>query len=96
MKTTLAIRLAPWISTVALFVVWEVVVPRLQHPGLLPAAADRDRSRRSSSTGRPLYKHSLFTLWTTLVGFALAVGFGLLLGLRGRLVALDLCRASIR
>jgi NitT/TauT family transport system permease protein len=28
-----------------------------------------------------IYKHSLFTLSATLVGFGLAVGFGLLLGL---------------
>mgnify|MGYP003336108013 CR=1 FL=1 len=29
----------------------------------------------------PLYRHSLFTLSTTLIGFGMAVGFGLLLGL---------------
>ena len=43
-----------------------------------------------------IYRNSLITLWATLVGFGLAVGFGLLLGLVDRLVALDLCRASTR
>ncbi len=80
MKTTLAIRLAPWIATIALFVVWEaacrifaIPVFFLPPPSLVFKAV--------IDYWPALYKHSLFTLSSTLVGFALAVGFGLLLGL---------------
>jgi NitT/TauT family transport system permease protein len=79
-KTTLAIRLAPWLATVALFVIWEaacrifnIPVFFLPPPSLVFKAV--------IDYWPALYKHSLFTLSSTLVGFALAVGFGLLLGL---------------
>jgi NitT/TauT family transport system permease protein len=80
MTSTLAIRLAPWIATIALFVVWEAVCrifnipPFFLPPPTLVFKAVVDY-------WPALYKHSLFTLSSTLVGFALAVGFGLLLGL---------------
>jgi len=80
MKTTLAIRLAPWLATVALFIVWEaacrifnIPVFFLPPPSLVFKAV--------IEFWPALYKHSLFTLSSTLVGFAMAVGFGLLLGL---------------
>jgi NitT/TauT family transport system permease protein len=80
MKTTLAIRLAPWIATIALFAVWEaacrifnIPVFFLPPPSLVFKAV--------IDYWPALYKHSLFTLSSTLVGFAMAVGFGLLLGL---------------
>ena len=80
MKTTLAIRLAPWLATVALFVFWEaacrifnIPVFFLPPPSLVFKAV--------IEFWPALYKHSLFTLSSTLVGFAMAVGFGLLLGL---------------
>ena len=79
MKTTLAIRLAPWLATVALFIVWEaacrifnIPVFFLPPPSLVFKAV--------IEFWPALYKHSLFTLSSTLVGFAMAVGFGLLLG----------------
>jgi NitT/TauT family transport system permease protein len=80
MKTTLAIRLAPWLATAALFVVWEaacrifnIPIFFLPPPSLVFKAV--------IEFWPALYKHSLFTLSSTLVGFAMAVGFGLLLGL---------------
>jgi NitT/TauT family transport system permease protein len=80
MKTTLAIRLAPWLATAALFIVWEaacrifkIPVFFLPPPSLVFKAV--------IDYWPALYKHSLFTLSSTLVGFAMAVGFGLLLGL---------------
>ena len=80
MKTTLAIRLAPWLATIALFVVWEAEcrifnIPTffLPPPSLVFKAV--------IDYWPALYKHSLFTLSSTLVGFAMAVGFGLVLGL---------------
>jgi NitT/TauT family transport system permease protein len=80
MKTSVAVRLAPWLATIALFVVWEAVcrifnipVFFLPPPSLVFKAV--------IEFWPALYKHSLFTLSSTLVGFAMAVGFGLLLGL---------------
>ena len=80
MKTSLSIRLAPWLATIALFVAWEAAcrffnIPTffLPPPSLVFGAV--------VDYWPALYKHSLFTLSSTLVGFAMAVGFGLLLGL---------------
>ncbi len=80
MKTSLSIRLAPWLATIAMFVVWEAAcrifnIPTffLPPPSLVFGAV--------VDYWPALYKHSLFTLSSTLVGFAMAVGFGLLLGL---------------
>jgi NitT/TauT family transport system permease protein len=80
MSTSLSVRLAPWIATIALFVIWEVacqlfkIPPFLLPPPSLIAQAFVDY-------GPAIYRNSLFTLSTTLIGFGLAVGFGLLLGL---------------
>jgi NitT/TauT family transport system permease protein len=80
MKTSAAVRLAPWLATAALFVVWEaacrifnIPVFFLPPPSLVFKAV--------IDYWPALYKHSLFTLSSTLVGFAMAVAFGLLLGL---------------
>lgn len=80
MKTSVAVRLAPWLATAALFILWEaacrifnIPVFFLPPPSLVFQAV--------IDYWPALYKHSLFTLSSTLVGFALAVGFGLLLGL---------------
>ena len=80
MKGSLAVRLAPWIATVALFAVWEAAVVILKIPAFFlppPTAV----FKAIVDYWPAIYKHSLFTLSSTLVGFALAVGFGLLLGL---------------
>ncbi len=80
MKTTLAIRLAPWLATVALFVVWEAAC-RIFNIPLFFLPPPTLVFKAVIDYWPALYKHSLFTLSSTLVGFALAVGFGLLLGL---------------
>ena len=41
----------------------------------------RKSSRQPSGTGRRSLKNSFVTLWTTLAGFALAVAFGIVLGI---------------
>jgi NitT/TauT family transport system permease protein len=80
MKTTLAVRLAPWLATIALFVFWEAachifnIPPFFLPPPSLVLKAMVDY-------WPAILKHSLFTLRATVLGFALAVGFGLLLGL---------------
>ena len=80
MKTTLAIRLAPWLATAALFILWEATVRIFKIPAFfLPPPSLVFKA--VIDYWPALYKHSLFTLSSTLVGFALAVGFGLLLGL---------------
>jgi len=79
-KGSLAVRLAPWIATLALFAVWEAAVDILKIPAFFlppPTAV----FKAIVDYWPAIYKHSLFTLSATLVGFALAVGFGLLLGL---------------
>ena len=80
MKGSLSVRLAPWIATVVLFVVWEAAVRILKIPEFFlppPTAV----FKAIVDYWPAIYKHSLFTLSATLVGFGLAVGFGLLLGL---------------
>ena len=79
-KTPLAIRLAPWIATIALIAVWELAVDLFKIPQFfLPSPWAVGKA--IVEYWPALYRNSLFTLSTTLVGFALAVGFGLLLGL---------------
>jgi NitT/TauT family transport system permease protein len=80
MRTSIAVRLAPWVATIALFVVWEIVCRVFKIPEFFlppPSAV----FKATYDYWPAIYKHSLFTLSSTLVGFALAVGFGLALGL---------------
>jgi NitT/TauT family transport system permease protein len=76
----LYVRLAPWLYTLVLFVIWEAVcrlggIPQffLPPPSAVAVAI--------VEFWGPIYRHSLFTLSTTMIGFAMAVGFGLVLGL---------------
>lgn len=71
---------SPTIFTIALFVIWELVcrgfdIPLtiLPTPSLIVDALWEYRD--------PIISNSWVTLWTTLVGFALATVFGLLLGI---------------
>ena len=80
MKTSLAVRLAPWLATAAMFIVWEAAVRILKIPQFfLPPPTLVFKA--VVDYWPALYKHSLFTLSSTLVGFAMAVAFGLALGL---------------
>lgn len=71
---------SPTIFTIALFVIWEVVCRGFHIPlTILPAPSlivDALWEYRD-----PIISNSWVTLWTTLVGFALATVFGLLLGI---------------
>src|SRR5215470_9773825 len=77
---SLSTRLAPWLYTLVLFALWEAAVAMLRIPTffLPPPTAI---ARAFIDFWPAIYRNSLFTLTTTLIGFALAVGFGLLLGL---------------
>ena len=79
-SSTLAIRAAPWVATIALFLVWEFAVTALKVPEFfLPPPSTVFKA--FVDYWPAIYRNSLFTLSTTLVGFGLAVVFGLLLGL---------------
>lgn len=80
MKDDLYVRAAPWIYTVALFVIWEAAVVIFNIPIFFLPPPTAVAMAFVEYWG-PLYRHSLFTLSTTLIGFGMAVGFGLLLGL---------------
>ena len=76
----LAVRLAPWLYTVALFVIWEAVCHLFAIPVFfLPPPTVI--AKAFVEYWPAISRHSWFTLEATLIGFALAVGFGLLLGL---------------
>jgi NitT/TauT family transport system permease protein len=80
MKDDLYVRAAPWIYTAALFVIWEAAVRIFNIPIFFLPPPTAVAMAFVEYWG-PLYRHSLFTLSTTLIGFGMAVGFGLLLGL---------------
>ena len=80
MSPALSVRLAPWIYTIALLVIWEGSVHLFRIPEFFlppPTAV----ARAIYDYWPAIYRNSLITLWSTVVGFLLAVGFGLLLGI---------------
>jgi NitT/TauT family transport system permease protein len=80
MSPALSVRLAPWIYTIALLVIWEASVHLFRIPEFFlppPTAV----ARAIYDYWPAIYRNSLITLWSTVVGFLLAVGFGLLLGI---------------
>src|SRR4051812_24709195 len=80
MKASWSARAAPWLFTIALLVIWEIVVLVFRIPTffLPPPTAI---ARAIVDYWPAIYRNSLITLWATMLGFGLAVGFGLLLGL---------------
>ncbi|MET0744606.1 MAG: ABC transporter permease [Microvirga sp.] len=74
------LALAPWIFTFGFFALWEIACRALHVSSfVLPAPSiilDAIWEFRSQ-----LAFHAMHTLWMTLAGFGLAVGFGLLLGM---------------
>lgn len=79
-RNNLSVRLAPWLFTVALLILWEALCFALRIPTFFlppPTAV----ARALVDFWPAIYRNSLVTLGATLIGFALAVGFGLLLGL---------------
>lgn len=77
---SLSVRLAPWAFTVGFLLLWEAAVHVLNIPSFyLPPPTLV--ARAFVEFWRPILNNSAMTLATTLVGFALAVAFGLGLGL---------------
>ncbi|SOB96287.1 ABC transporter permease [Stappia indica] len=74
------IKAAPWLWTIGLFVVWEAACKGLDIAVfILPAPTDIWAA--IVKYWSPIWKNSLQTLFTTTVGFLLAVAGGLALGL---------------
>jgi NitT/TauT family transport system permease protein len=73
-------RLSPWLFTLALFLIWEGACRIFKiDPFVLPAPSAAFAAMYQYRW--PLMRHSFVTLWTTMAGFALAVVFGIILGL---------------
>jgi NitT/TauT family transport system permease protein len=74
------IRLAPWIFTIALFLAWEAIckIGNIPEFFLPPPSAV---FKATINYWPALLRNSWITLESTMLGFFLAVGFGLLLGL---------------
>ncbi|MCO5730819.1 ABC transporter permease [Rhizobium sp. SSA_523] len=74
------IAAAPWLYTIALFLFWELLVIALDMPPtILPAPSDVFAA--IVKYWSPIWKNSIQTLYTTTLGFAIAVMAGLGLGL---------------
>lgn len=73
-------RSAPWMLTVALFVIWEAICSGFKIPDyLMPAPSAIWVSGLEYAS--PIMMHATQTLLTTLAGFGLAVVVGMILGL---------------
>jgi NitT/TauT family transport system permease protein len=79
-RTALLIRLSPWLFTIGLLVVWEASVHLFKIPTFLLPPPTAVAQAFVDYSG-PLARNAWITPETTLIGFGLAVGFGLLLGL---------------
>ncbi len=78
-RTRLWIKASPWLLLLALTLIWEIVCQAFAVPTyLFPAPSDIWSAWLQYRT--PIMAHALQTLFTTVSGFALAVVFGLLLG----------------
>jgi len=80
MSPRLVEKLAPWFFTIAIFLVWEgaCTVFKINGSVLQPPSA---AFAAMFKLWKVFLYHAWATLWVTMVGFALAVVFGVLLGL---------------
>ncbi len=73
-------KLSPWLVTAGLFIAWELVVLAGNIPNyILPGPIESIQV--GYQFAGPIMENALQTLYTTTVGFALAVVFGMLLGI---------------
>jgi NitT/TauT family transport system permease protein len=73
-------KLSPWLFTIGLFVIWEAAC-RIFHIDKFILPTPSETFAAMAQYWFPLLRHSLVTLWTTMAGFAIAVAFGIVLGL---------------
>jgi NitT/TauT family transport system permease protein len=74
------IALAPWLFTIGFFLVWELAC-RVFSVSSFVLPTPSSVASAMWEYRRQLSFHSFHTMWMTFAGFAIAVGFGLLLGL---------------
>jgi NitT/TauT family transport system permease protein len=79
MSGGMARTLAPWIATLGLFVMWEAACRLLALPEFILPTPSASLAALWEHLGA-IWFNASFTLWVTLLGFALAVVFGLALG----------------
>jgi NitT/TauT family transport system permease protein len=73
-------KLSPWLFTIGLIVFW-VAVCRIFDIDKFILPTPSETFAAMFQYWRPLLRHSAVTLWTTVAGFALAVAFGIVLGI---------------
>src|ERR1700704_857980 len=73
-------KLSPWLFTIGLFVIWEAAC-RVFHIDKFILPTPSETFAAMAQYWWPLTRHSLVTLWPTMAGFAIAVAFGIALGL---------------
>ncbi|QCI98241.1 ABC transporter permease [Agrobacterium larrymoorei] len=74
------VKAAPWLYTIALFAAWELLVYALKMPQTILPSPIRV-GQAVVQYWSPIWKNSLQTLYTTTLGFAIAVVAGLGIGL---------------
>lgn len=74
------VKAAPWLYTIVLFLAWELLVYALKMPQTILPSPTRV-AQAILQYWSPIWKNSLQTLYTTTLGFALAVVTGLGIGL---------------
>ncbi|MBS0248822.1 MAG: ABC transporter permease [Proteobacteria bacterium] len=79
-RANLLIKASPWLFTIGLLLFWEAVVRAFNIPTFFLPPPSLIAQAFVEFWG-PIARNSWITLETTLIGFGLAVGFGLLLGL---------------
>jgi len=75
----LKLKLAPWVAAIALFLVWEAACRVFQVPEFILPTPSASIGALIQYFNAILF-NAWFTLWVTMVGFAIAVVFGLFLG----------------
>ncbi len=80
MSRSLRLKLAPWVATAALLAVWELICRLLAIPEFIMPTPSASLAALWEYGGA-IWHNASFTLWVTLLGFAIAVVFGLLLGI---------------
>lgn len=71
--------LSPWLVTLGLFILWELIARVGKIPSYILPTPSQSIIEGWEYKG-PIMQHALQTLYTTSAGFALAVVFGMLLG----------------
>jgi NitT/TauT family transport system permease protein len=80
MSSVTARTLAPWIATLGLLALWEAICRAFALPEFILPTPSASMAALWQNLGA-IWFNAYFTLWVTLLGFALAVVIGLALGL---------------